>query len=71
MQHKCKATVIDKKVFPDLQERHLADPRSGACPFYEVGQESVFQEFAFEDVLHANRGVCFELDYPAAFAWSG
>ena len=25
MQYKCKVTVIDKKVFPDLQEKFLAD----------------------------------------------
>ena len=39
MQYKCKMTVIDKKVFPDLQAKYLADPKSGACPFYEVGAE--------------------------------
>ena len=33
MQYKCKMTVIDKKVFGDLQEKYLEDPKSGACPF--------------------------------------
>lgn len=37
MQYKCKITVIDKKCFSDLQEKYLADPRSGSCPFYNVG----------------------------------
>ena len=34
MQYKCKMTVIDKKIFEDLQEKYLADPKSEACPFY-------------------------------------
>ena len=49
MQHKCKVTVIDKKLFPDLQEKYLADPRSGACPFYEIGQEFVFERYGGRD----------------------
>ena len=36
MQHKCKVTVIDKKCFNDYQEKYLADPKSGPCPFYTV-----------------------------------
>ena len=31
MRHQCKVTVLDKKCFPDLQERYLADPVSGPC----------------------------------------
>ena len=49
MQHKCKVTVIDKKLFPDLQEKYLADPRSGACPFYEIGQEFLFERYGGRD----------------------
>ena len=29
MQHECKITVLETKVFPDLQEKYLADPKSG------------------------------------------
>ena len=49
MQHKCKVTVIDKKRFPDLQEKYLADPKSGACPFYEIGQEFLFERYGGRD----------------------
>lgn len=28
MQHKCKVTVLETKVFSDLQEKYLADPQS-------------------------------------------
>lgn len=51
MQYKCKLTVIDKKVFPDLQEQYLADPKSSACPFYEVGTEYLFERYGDEDTF--------------------
>lgn len=51
MQHKCKMTVIDKKVFPDLQEKFLADKKSGACPFYQVGAEYIFERYGDEDTF--------------------
>jgi len=51
MQYKCKMTVIDKKVFGDLQEKYLADPKSGACPFYEVGAEYIFERYGDEDTF--------------------
>ncbi len=51
MQYKCKLTVIDKKVFGDLQEKYLADPKSGACPFYEVGAEYLFERYGDEDTF--------------------
>ena len=37
MQHECKITVLDKKCFTDYQEQYLADPKSGPCPFFNVG----------------------------------
>ena len=37
MQHECKITVLETKVFPELQERYLADPKSGPCPFFKPG----------------------------------
>ena len=51
MQYKCKLTVIDKKVFGDLQEKYLADPNSGACPFYEVGAQYIFERYGDEDTF--------------------
>lgn len=43
MKHKCKVTVIRKECFADLQERYLADPKSGVCPCYNVGDEFIFE----------------------------
>ena len=30
-------TVLDTKVFPELQKKYLANPKSGKCPFFNVG----------------------------------
>lgn len=49
MQHKCKVTVIDKKCFEDFQEKFLADPKSGECPFYNVGDEFIFERYGEAD----------------------
>lgn len=51
MQYKCKVTVIDKKCFTDLQERYLADPKSGVCPFYNIGDEFIFERYGDEDTF--------------------
>lgn len=37
MRHECKITVLDTKVFPEYQEKYLADPKSGPCPFFKKG----------------------------------
>ena len=53
MQHKVKLTVIDKKLYPDLQEQYCADHASGACPCYHVGDEFLFERYgATDDFWH-------------------
>ncbi|MBE6117677.1 MAG: TIGR04076 family protein [Solobacterium sp.] len=42
MKHKVKVTVIDKKCYDDLQEKYLANPKSGPCPVYNIGDEFIF-----------------------------
>lgn len=51
MQHKCKVTVLEKKCFNYYQEKYLADPKSGPCPFYNVGDEFVFERYGGEDTF--------------------
>ncbi len=51
MQYKCKVTVIDKKCFPDYQKQYLADPDSGPCPFYQTGDEFIFERYGGEDTF--------------------
>lgn len=43
MKHKVKLTVIDKKLYPELQTQYCADPQSGMCPCYNVGDEFIFE----------------------------
>lgn len=53
MQHKVKVTVLDKKLYPELQEQYCADPRSGPCPCYQVGDTFVFERYgAADDFWH-------------------
>ena len=49
MQYECKITVLDTKVFPELQEKYLANPKSGKCPFCNVGDTFVLKRTAQQD----------------------
>ena len=37
MQHECRITVLETKVFDDYQEKYLANPKSGPCPCFKKG----------------------------------
>lgn len=43
MKHKVKLTVIDKKLYPELQQEYCAEPNFGACPCYNIGDEFIFE----------------------------
>ena len=45
MKHKVKVTVIKKECYEDLQEQYLANPKSGPCDRFEVGDEFIFDGF--------------------------
>ncbi len=49
MRHECKITVIDKKCFTEFQEQYLADPKSGPCPFYNVGDTFLLKRTPEQD----------------------
>ena len=49
MKHECKITVLEKKCFPELQEKYLADPKSGPCPFFQVGDTFVLKRTPQQD----------------------
>lgn len=42
MKHKVRVTVLDKKLYPELQREYCADPAAGACPCYNIGDEFIF-----------------------------
>ena len=44
MKHKVKVTVLDKKLYPELQQQYCDNPISGACPCYNVGDELQFDK---------------------------
>ena len=49
MQYKVKMTVIDKKLYPELQAQDCKDPNAGACPGYNVGDEFIFERYGNAD----------------------
>ena len=67
MKHKVKVTVIDKKLYPELQQQYCADPDSGSCPCYNVGDEFVFYRMKEENTMIAccsdgTRPVIFKIE---------
>lgn len=68
MRHECKVTVLETKLFPGLQHEYLADPNSGVCPCFEVGQEFLFRRDANnDDFWHFGRDL--NPAFPCAEAW--
>ncbi len=49
MQYKCKVTVIDKKLYPELQRQYCSNPDVGKCPCYHVGDEYIFERYGNAD----------------------
>ncbi len=68
MKHQCKVTVLETKLFEALQQEYLADPESGQCPCFNVGDEFLFErEKGKDDFWKFGR----DLDpaFPCAEAW--
>ena len=64
MKHKIKLTVIDKKLYPELQQQYCADPNSGMCPCYNVGDEFIFErEDGKDDFWHMGINTLVKTDY--------
>ena len=49
MQHECKITVLETKVFSELQEKYLANPKSGPCPCFKVGDTFLLKRTPQQD----------------------
>lgn len=72
MQYKVKVTVLDKKVYPELQEQYCADPAAGACPCYQVGDEFVFERYGeADDFWHMGLNTLKQTSGQGAFAAGG
>ena len=49
MQHECKITVLDTKVFPEYQKEYLANPSSGVCQFFKKGDTFLLKRTSQQD----------------------
>ena len=49
MKHECKITVLETKCFADYQEKYLADPHSGPCPFFKKGDTFLLKRTPQQD----------------------
>lgn len=49
MKHECKITVLDTKCFEEYQEKYLADPNSGPCPFFKKGDTFLLKRTPEQD----------------------
>ena len=66
MRYKVKVTVIDKKLFPELQQQYCMVPDSGKCPCYNVGDEFMFyRDEERDDYWHVGAGTLVKSGEPA------
>ena len=49
MRHECRITVLETKVFPEIQKQYLADPDSGPCPFFKPGDTFLLKRTPQQD----------------------
>ena len=52
MTHKVKITVLRRECYQDLQEKYLADPKSGACPFFKDSQEFIVTPESYMQMMN-------------------
>lgn len=65
MEYRCKVTVLDKKLFPELQAKYCAVPDSGKCPCFNVGDEFVFyRNNERDDYWHCGEGTLVKFGNP-------
>ena len=65
MEHRVKVTVLDKKLFPELQAKYCAVPDSGKCPCYNVGDEFMFyRNDERDDYWHMGAGTLIKSGKP-------
>lgn len=65
MEYQVKVTVIDKKLYPELQEEYCLVPRSGKCPCFNVGDEFLFcRNEERDDFWHMGEGTLIKKGIP-------
>ena len=53
MKHKVRVTVLDKKLYPELQREYCADPAAGACPCYNDKRDD-FWHMGLNTLVHTS-----------------
>lgn len=65
MKHQVKVTVLDKKLYPELQQEYCVVPNSGKCPCYYVGDEFIFcRDSKRDDFWHCGAGTLVKSGKP-------
>ncbi len=65
MEYKVKVTVLDKKLYPELQQEYCAVPNSGKCPCFYVGDEFIFsRNDEKDDFWHCGEGTLVKSGKP-------
>lgn len=49
MEHAVRITVLERKLFPEYQQRYCRDPAAGPCPCFREGDEFVLRRNAEQD----------------------
>lgn len=49
MQHECGITVLETKVFPEPQEKYLAEPKAEPCSCFKVGDTFLLKRTPQQD----------------------
>ena len=63
VKHMVKLTVIDKKLYPELQQQFCTNPNAGACSCYTVGDEFLFcRDNGRDDFWHMGRNTLTRTD---------
>lgn len=65
MQHECRITVLETKVFPKPQEKYLAEPKSEPCSCFKVGDTFLLKRTPQQDDFYRlmNGKFCGEAGY--------
>ena len=52
MKYECRITVLERKCYDDYQEKYLANPRSGPCPYFKEGDAFELKKTADRNDFH-------------------
>ena len=64
MKYQAGVTVLDTKLYPELQEQYCMDPKAGRCPCYHPGDTYLFRRDEENDHFrHMGLNTLIQTDY--------